>query len=634
MIIPECAILDFETLPIQKRPEYPPKPVSMSLQMPHWDKPKFFAWGHVNGGNNCRRDDAGSILRAVWSSGLPILCHSGKFDYDVGTTEFKLPELPWHRIHDTQFLLFLCNPYSRNLGLKESAFTRLKIKPEERDAVKEWILQNKDQLQRDFPEIVAVHGGIRPGTAGAFIAYAPGEVVSPYANGDVYRTGKLFVSCYKEVVQRGMLEAYDRERRLMPILLRNEREGIRCDLPRLKKMNVQMEDSTTLIDTYIKGRLRATDINLDSSQQLVEALHRVKLGKNFLLTEKGQESTSIESLEIAVKDLHLRHALQYRSRLTNQHRNFVKGWVAQGLKTGGTLHTAWNQTKNGDAALSGARTGRLSTDKPLNLLAVTKKLGRKAKGAAQDAVLPSFVKGLVELPYLRSFLLPDLGCIWVRRDFSQQEYRIAAHAEGGELCRAYNEDPDTDVHEYVDLKIQELMHLDLGRDTVKTLNFGMLFGMGIPSLMLKTGKSMEECKALRRAHKVALPGISALDEELKRMGKAGDYILTWGGRQYYAEKLEGKDWDFSYRLLNYYTQGGGADITKEVVIRYDGTQGRTARLLGPVHDELNTSAKRGTEKEQTQLLREVMASVELDVPMLSDCEMGPSWGEVTKYVDR
>lgn len=633
MKISEVVTLDFETLPIQKRPDYPPKPVSMSIQMPHWPAPRFFAWGHLTGGNNCTQRQAQRILHAARATQLPVLCHHAKFDTDVAETHMDVEPWPWELVHDTQFLLFLVDPYARNLGLKESAHKRLKMPPDERDVVRDWILEHKVQLEADFPEIVAVHGGIKPSTASAFIAYAPGNVVEPYANGDDLRTLKLFRSCYKEVVQRKMLVAYDRERKLLPILLRNEREGIRCDLPRLRETNRKMEDSLIVTDTWLRKKLRTPDLNCDSGDDVVEALIRTKLGDNFIKTPTGKDSRSVESIEQAVTDKSLKSVLQYRTRLTNQHRNFVKGWLGQAEKTGGQLHTSWNQVKNGDDDLSGARTGRLSTDKPLNLLATTKKLGKKSKGATH----PKFLGDVLVLPWLRSFLLPDdEDSTWIRRDQAQQEFRIAAHYEEGSLYRAYRSDYETDVHKLVQSELLRIMNVDLDRDNTKTINFAILFKLGLAMLAVKTDRSIDEAKSLRTAHAAALPDIAQLDKDLQACWKAGEPIRTFGGREYYVEEsraIKGQMRDFAYRALNLITQGGGADITKEILIRYDETQGRRARMLGPVHDEFNISAKKGQEHEETALLREVIGSIELDVPLLSDCEMGSNWGEVTKYVE-
>src|SRR6185437_11305175 len=150
-----------------------------------------------------------------------ILCQHAKFDIDVAETHAGCVRVPWDRIHDTEYLIFLNDPHSKTLSLKPSAERLLNIKPEERDAVKDWLVDYRivNKKQKDW---------------GAYISKAPAGVVGPYANGDVYRTERLFKHLYGDVVRRGMLPAYNRERHLMPILLRTEREGIRVDLPRME----------------------------------------------------------------------------------------------------------------------------------------------------------------------------------------------------------------------------------------------------------------------------------------------------------------------------------------------------------------------------------------------------------------
>src|ERR1700752_2658661 len=107
-------ILDFETLPIRTRPNYPPEPVSFSLRMPEWKKPLFFAWSHKTGGNNCSREDAALVLKQAYqsvSTERPLLCQNAKFDMDVAEEHFGLILPPWHDFHDTMFLLFLEDPH-------------------------------------------------------------------------------------------------------------------------------------------------------------------------------------------------------------------------------------------------------------------------------------------------------------------------------------------------------------------------------------------------------------------------------------------------------------------------------------------------------------------------------------------
>ena len=77
---------------------------------------------------------------------LQVGGHNLPFDVDVAEVHFNMPPLPWERMEETMFLLFLNDPHSKNLGLKESAELLLGRKPEERDVVKEWLFAHQDDL--------------------------------------------------------------------------------------------------------------------------------------------------------------------------------------------------------------------------------------------------------------------------------------------------------------------------------------------------------------------------------------------------------------------------------------------------------------------------------------------------------
>jgi DNA polymerase I-like protein with 3'-5' exonuclease and polymerase domains len=119
---------------------------------------------------------------------------------------------------------------------------------------------------------------------------------------------------------------------------------------------------------------------------------------------------------------------------------------------------------------------------------------------------------------------------------------------------------------------------------------------------------------------------------VKYIAKSGDFIVTWGGRQYYVEPsmlIGNRMVDFSYKLLNYYIQGSSADITKEALIRYDAAR-QHGRMILSVYDEVDISCPKDKIKQEMLLLRDVMLSIETDVPLLSDGEVGKNLGALTK----
>ncbi len=624
--------LDFETMPIRNRPHYPPKPVSFSLRLPSWRATKFFGWGHLTGGNNCSREDAARVLEQAYaeaSEECPIICHNAKFDLDVAEEGFGLPLPDWRLFHDTMFLLFLDDPHQRALGLKPAASRLLGMKQDERDAVEDWILTHKKQLEQDFPEIITEYGGIKPSTAGKFIAYAPGTVVGPYANGDIDRTKQIFELKYPEILERGMGEAYDRERRLLPILLRNEREGICVDNAKMEADQKIYEAAQAKVDTWIRKALKAPGLDLDKDAEVGKALEAADAISEWTLTATGRKSVSKKNMKLShFRDRKLAAAYSYRQKCATVLETFIRPW--QAYSHNGRMHTHWNQVRQAkakDGDTSGTRTGRPSTDSP-NFLNMPKAIKDSDVGGF---IMPTHIRDLPLLPKIRDYILPDHPSHLVgRRDFNQQELRVLAHFEDGALLAAYLANPRLDVHDFLMRQIIETLGVDVDRAITKTLNFGYIYGQGLGSLAEKMERTLDEVKRFRNAQMQVLPGLKDLSADLKARAKQGLPLRTWGGREYYVEEpkiIDGKYRSFEYKLLNYLVQGSSADITKESIIRYDDVR-RDGRFMLSVYDENDISVPKKAAKREMLLLRECMMSIEVDVPLLSDGELGPRLGSL------
>ena len=93
--------------------------------------------------------------------------------------------------------------------------------------------------------------------------------------------------------------------------------------------------------------------------------------------------------------------------------------------------------------------------------------------------------------------------------------------------------------------------------------------------------------------------------------------------------IEGRLRTFEYKLLNYLVQGSSADITKESIIRYDAVR-KEGRFMLSVYDENDISVPQRAAKREMLLLRECMMSIEVDVPLLSDGELGQRLGSLVE----
>jgi DNA polymerase I-like protein with 3'-5' exonuclease and polymerase domains len=617
--------VDFETKGIEQRPAYPPVPVGVSIKRPGERKSRYYAWGHPTE-NNCTKEEAVRVLRDVWRSKDQLAFQNAKFDIDVAETHLALKQPSWERIEDTLYLLFLHDPYAKSLSLKPSAEAILGMKPEEQNRVRTWVLANVPEAKR------------APSTWGAYIWRAPGKLVGAYADGDVVRTEKLFNKLHPEVVKRGMQQAYDRERRLMPILLENERAGVRVDIRRMEKDYPVYMAALAYADSWLRKKLGVPNLNLDADRDVANALESSGVVTDFALTKKGNKSVSKKTLK--PENFHNKQVCSvwmYRNMLSTCLNNFFTPWLDMARATDGRLFTTWNQVRQShdEKASVGARTGRMSSTP--SLMNVPKNW-KKAMG--EGFVPPTFLKNLPPLPIMRVYFLPDASDHWWgRRDYNQQELRILAHFEDGELMQQYNDDPRLDIHALVQTGIREIAGLDLPREKTKIMNFGEIYGMGLGEMAQRLSIEVGTAKRIKSAKRELLPGLAELEEGIKERGKNNLPIRTWGGREYYSEPPKfvekyNRVMSFEYKLLNYLIQGSAADCTKESIIRYHHHPRRRGRFLVTVHDENNISANKKVFKEEMALMREVMQSVEFDVPMLSDGEYGTNWGTLEKFKEK
>lgn len=605
---------DFETEAIQPRPHYPPAPVGLAHGR------KYIAWDHPTG-NNAIEVDAVDVLEAHWQE--PLLCHNAAFDIAVAHERFGLPLPEGSQINDTMFLAFLVDPYGE-LSLKPLAEHYLGIPPTERDAVRDWLKVNHKMPTG------------RPPTdkqCGALISKAPGDIVGKYAIGDVSRTLSLFANLYPRVEAAGMAEAYRRECDILPMLLDNSEQGIPLAHARLKRDTKHYE--SILVETEKHLRMLwpkeimggVAPANFDSGDELAECLQR---DRRIVLpkTPTGKTSTAKESLLACIPDCRVKGLLLYRSAIEKCLSTYMRPWVAQGA----ALHANWNQVR--DYSDRGAVTGRLSSSPNLQNMTNPERY---------DELHALMVKCRCDFdwatfPNLRSYLVAPKGMVLFSRDYSQQEFRLLAHFEDGVIAQAYRDDPDLDLHEFVKDIINETTGIGIGRKPTKTINFGKVYGMGVPKLARSLGLAVDRARELMDAYDTALPSVKVLMREVCNIGKRGEYITTFGGRRYYSQPASidpdtGRVSTWEYKLLNALIQGSAADQTKEAMrVWWQQRLQRSTngtRFLMTIHDQLVGCAPRKQAKHESACLDQYMRNAfTLDVPSKTDPTYGTNFGEM------
>ena len=235
--------------------------------------------------------------------------------------------------------------------------------------------------------------------------------------------------------------------------------------------------------------------------------------------------------------------------------------------------------------------------------------------------------------YIRSLFLPEEDCVWMKRDYSQVEYRLLVHyaaiqryTGAADAKEAYISDRATDFHQWVAKMV------GLPRKTAKNINFGLVYGMGVNTFAKNAGISVEAASKHFQAYHGHVPFVRLLSDAVANVAGRRGYIKTLlNRRRRFPRNNDGSENDYTYKALNALIQGTAADVIKKAM--HDCYKAGVFNVLTPhltVHDELDVSVpdtKEGGEASDTML--HIMENcIPLEVPLLVDTETGPNWWDV------
>lgn len=613
--------VDFETGAILPRPEYPPVPVGVAIY-PEYGNPEYLAWGHPSE-NNCSVEAATNQLATYWDNPkYELVFHNAAFDLDVAETHLRLPALKWSRVHCTQIMAFLAEPEAKSTALKTLAADHLGMEPDEQTELFEWIKAN-------VPEAA------RKKRLGAYISQAPGKLVGKYAIGDVVRTLRLFDHFNSWLTENEVVPAYDRERKLIPILLGMERRGLRVDAQTVECALAEAESALERTNEWLSHHLKGP-IDLNRRDDLADRLEELDLVKPdaWIKTWTGVRQTNHEALA-AVMPHHPRilNVMRYHSLMSTIVKMQLRPWS----KSGGRIQCRWNSTRKSDEdKTAGARTGRLSSSP--NFQNIPKRIPMVCHNAAEAdyyrkndvdvlELKDSSLLSLPPIPHPRECIIPDDGHLLISRDYSQQELRMLAHFAGHGLAQRYRENPDTDMHNFAGEELKNRFEISLARGKVKTLGFGLVYGQAVGTTAGELGVPFEEAQKYRRAYLKALDGVEELQQKLKRKAGLDESFRTWGSRLYWCEEpkmVKGRYMTFEYKMLNTLLQGSSGDHIKETLVQHDASD-MIADMLLTVHDEVLLQAPVELADEENDAMAKVMESILFNVPMRSEGNTGTNW---------
>ena len=188
--------------------------------------------------------------------------------------------------------------------------------------------------------------------------------------------------------------------------------------------------------------------------------------------------------------------------------------------------------------------------------------------------------------------------------------------------------------------MKRLAGLDVPRDSVKTLNFALIYGLGAAELAKKINKTEDEAKSLKKTILNLYPEIKDLYATMRALARKGDPLVTFGGRENYCEppttsKETGAVREWDWKMVNTLVQGSAGDGAKESAILYAESAPKDHLLLIMIHDEYLASVPRKDLALGHEILRNAMEGLEFDIPLLSEGKWSDTnWGALQPYDKR
>ncbi|MFA6296564.1 MAG: DNA polymerase I [Patescibacteria group bacterium] len=405
---------------------------------------------------------------------------------------------------------------------------------------------------------------------------------------------------------------------LVPVLSEMEDNGIKIDVPFLKKLSKEFGERILGLETEIY-KMAGCRFNVRSTLQLKEVLFdKLKLSTLEIKKIKTGFSTAASELE-KLRQVHPIIGLIEEHRELSKLKSTYLDALPELVNSDDRVHTSFNQTITA--------TGRLSSSDPnLQNIPIKTDVGQQ----------------------IRKAFIAEKGYKLLAADYSQIELRIMAHVSGDvNMIKAFEEGQD--IHTATASKIfkKDLDKIsDKERRVAKTINFGIMYGMSAHGLSLSLGIPREEAQTFINEYFAQFPTIAVYMKQTLDFARINGYVETLFGRRRYLPEL--KDGSaFRVKMagermaINMPIQGTAADIIKMAMIEISRIllesdfsnkslmSANDVRMILQVHDELVFEVKENKVDEVLKKVKDVMENIyKLEVPLVVDIGIGKNWGDL------
>jgi DNA polymerase-1 len=391
------------------------------------------------------------------------------------------------------------------------------------------------------------------------------------------------------------------------VLGRIERHGVLIDSARLAEQSRLLAERMLALENEAY-EIAGQPFNLGSPKQIGEILFG-KLGLPVVKkTASGAPSTDESVLEKLALDYPLPARLLEHRGLAKLKGTYTDKLPLMINPDTGRVHTHYAQAV--------AITGRLSSNDPnLQNIPIRTPEGRRVREA---------------------FVAPP-GHVIVSADYSQIELRLMAHiSQDPGLLRAFTD--GMDVHRATAAEVFNLAAEEVTseqRRYAKTINFGLIYGMGAFGLASSLGIEQKAARDYIDRYFARFAGVKRYMDETKANAAAVGYVETLFGRRIELPEIRGGNGPLragaERQAINAPMQGTAADLIKLAMLAVQKTlddEQRATRMVMQVHDELVFEVPEAELEWARVEIPKLMAGVaQLSVPLIAEVGVGSNWDE-------
>mgnify|MGYP003663052273 CR=1 FL=1 len=468
----------------------------------------------------------------------------------------------------------------------------------------------------------------------------PAERVAAYAEMDATLTLRLWKVLHRKLVEEDCEKILDLEISLLPMIFEMKRRGVRVDVDKAEKTKELLQGKE---DRLLKEILDETNVRVEpwNAQSLAKVFDN--LGLKYQRTEKSDAPSFTKHFLKSHAHPIARKILEVRE-YNKANTTFVDTILNH--QYDGRIHCQFNQLRSDEG---GTVSGRFSSSNP-NLQQVP----------SRHPEIKALIRGL---------FMPEERCQWGSFDYSAQEPRWMMHYASLTPATKENDKVQQIVELYQkdDLDFHQLVAdiAGVNRSHAKTINLGIMYGMGLGKLAQTLGDiPFEEARTIRDEYDEKVPFIRSLASSVMDAASRRSEIRTMFGRKcrfpmrelkgyskerkrpIHVDKLEerwrdvlntpdelrDKNWAsmnperyqvaFVYKALNRLIQASAADQTKQAM-KDCMDHGHWPLLT--VHDELCFSIEGGEQAKEIKSLME-NCSPGMKIPSKIEVGLGENWG--------